>query len=474
MSNPDTLPADPMLPHLPLALNGVAMTEVFASLVRAHRPGLIVQACAVDRIKYRPRRNLAVSYRLRLRESGSGETVEQLVATRFCVPGESEPRHAKAHRCEAVPSHVGLGHSHVAHLGMVAAWWPNDPKLGSAAALLGAGFHSQEGVLRAVIGAMTRGRGVLASHQVQMAQSVPEHRACARVELAYREADSGPPQHRTVFVKTDAERRGGVTHSVLQALHRCPAQAAGRLLTPQPLLWQPEHNLHWQAALPGIALLDESPQVSGIASSRVGAMLAALHATPVATPRCVGAAELRERIGLVARTLVVVEPRWAGAVLGLVGALTEGTSAACAAEVVTLHGDLHPRNVLVAGARTGLIDLDSVRRGPAVADLGDWIADALYRALLGEPQGGQSVAAALTACRAFVRAYVGETGAPCSEALLAWSTANSLFCQRAWRCVVNLKPGRYALIEPLLDTAAAILRAGSIDAALETPQRLAA
>ena len=169
-------------------------------------------------------------------------------------------------------------------------------------------------------------------------------------------------------------------------------------------------------------------------------------------------------------TLVTVEPRWQAAVHALAGSLAEGVEAVCGEEDVTLHGDLHPRNILVAGDRMGLIDLDSARRGPAVADLGDWIADALYRALL----GGESVASALTACRAFVRAYAGASGGPCGEALLAWSTANSLFCQRAWRSVVNLKPGRYALVVPLLDTAAAILRAGSIDATLDSPQRLAA
>jgi aminoglycoside phosphotransferase (APT) family kinase protein len=152
------------------------------------------------------------------------------------------------------------------------------------------------------------------------------------------------------------------------------------------------------------------------------------------------------------------------------GSLAEGVDAVCDAENVTLHGDLHPRNVLVAGDRFGLIDLDSVRRGPAVADLGDWIADALYRALL----GGQSAAHALAACRAFVRGYAGALGSPCGETALAWSTANSLFCQRAWRSVVSLKPGRYALVVPLLETAAAILRAGSIDAARDTPQRQAA
>ncbi len=283
-------------------------------------------------------------------------------------------------------------------------------------------------------------------------------------------AASGPVLNRSVYVKAEAERGGAHTHAVMQALHHSPAQAHGRLLTPKPLLWQAQWGLHWQEALPGTPLLDAASEVGAAAARQVGAVLAGLHATPVPTQRCVAVDEVRERLARVADTLAIVEPRWEGAVRTLAGALAQGVDAACDARTVTLHGDLHPRNVLLHGDRMGLIDLDGVRLGPALADLGDWIADALYRALL----AGRSPASALAACRAFVRAYASESGTPCSEAGLAWSTANSLLCQRAWRSVVNLKPGRYALVEPLLDTAAAILRARSIDAALDAPQRLAA
>lgn len=470
METANPLPVDPLLPHLPVAVNGTAMADVFGRLVRAQRPQLSILACAVDRIKYRPRRNISVSYRLRLRDVRSSQTFVQLVATRFFTAGESQQRHANALRRASVANAVDLASSHVAALDMVAVWWPNDAKLGDTAALLGGDHQMREGVLGEVLAALTDGRGELVSHEFHLAQVVPEHRACARVELAYRTATFGPVLNRTVYVKAEAERSGADTHAVMQALQRSPAQAQGRLLTPKPILWQAQRGLHWQDALPGTPLLDAASEVSVAAARQVGSVLAGLHSTPVPTLRCVGVDELGERLALVADTLAIVEPRWEGAVRTLAGALTKGVGAACNAKSVTLHGDLHPRNILVAGDRMGLIDLDDIRRGPALADLGDWIADSLYRALL----AGQGAANALKACRAFVDAYADASGSPCSEAGLAWSTANSLFCQRAWRSVVNLKPGRYALVEPLLDTAAAILRAGSIDAALDAPQRLAA
>ena len=470
MSSHNTIPVDPALPHLPVALNGAAMAEVLAGLVREHRPETSVEACTVDRIKYRPRRNLAVSYRLQLRDVQTGQHFEQLVATRFCAAGESAQRHAKAQLRAPAPSLAGPASSHVAALDMVAAWWPNDPKLGVAASLLGANSQGRHRHVSDALSALTGGRAELVSHQLQLAQVVPEHRACARVELSFRAGRAAPLEFRTLYVKTDSEHRGALTHAVMQALHRSAAQADGRLLTPQPILWQGDCGLHWQAALPGTPLLDASPQVGASASMRVGALLAALHSVAVPAPRVVVAQEWLERLGLVAHTLVLVEPRWQRAVRALAGSLAANVKTIATTPNVTLHGDLHPRNVLIDGDRLGLIDLDSVRHGPAIADLGDWIADAVYRALL----GGHDVADALVSCRAFLRGYGQATRGHNSEAALAWSTANSLLCQRAWRSVVNLKPGRFALVESLLEVATAILRSGSIDAALQTRQRLAA
>ncbi len=467
MSSTDAIPVDPALPHLPVALNGAAMAEVFAGLVREHRPELSVEACTVDRIKYRPRRNLAVSYILQLCDAQTGQRSEQLVATRFCTAGESAQRHAKANIRARAPTLAGPANSHVAALDMAAAWWPNDPKLGAAAAWFGADAQVHHRAVGEVLSALTDGDAELVSHRLHLAQVVPEHRACARVALSFRAGPASPLESRTLYVKADSERRGATTHAVMQALHRSAAQADGRLLTPQPVLWQGDCGLQWQAALAGTPLLDASPQVSANASMRVGALLAGLHSVAVPAQRVVGAREWRDRLGLVAQTLVLVEPRWERAVRALAGSLAASINTFATAPNVTLHGDLHPRNVLIDGDRLGLIDLDSVRRGPAVADLGDWIADAVYRALL----GGQNVADALACCRAFLRGYWQAALGPRSEAVLAWSTANSLLCQRAWRSVVNLKPGRYSLVEPLLDVAAAIQRSGSIDGAL---QRLAA
>jgi aminoglycoside phosphotransferase len=450
-----SLPHDPLLPQLPRALDAGAMAGVFDALLRP-RGRSRVERCEVERIKYRPRRNLAVSYRLLLRDDADGAPTEQRVAARFCSGGDSARRAAKA----MLRASAGLACSHEPSLDLVAHWWPHDPKLGDAARLLGDAQRLRDHALPEVVAALGGDAARRAEPRVALVQVVPEHRVTARIELSPRQGGS---ESGVVYAKADAERRGATTHAVMAALSRSAAAADGRLITPRTLAWQPTPGLHWQAALPGRALLDVEPLPGRASGARVGGLLAALHATPVPAGRRTSFDALRERLQGVGSTLALVQPDWTGALHDLARRLDAGCSVLRGQPNVTLHGDLHPRNVLVDGERMGLIDLDSVRCGPALLDLGDWIADYLYRALLARRGAGD----ALPACRAFVAAYARESGRTVDEAALAWSVACSLLLQRAWRCVVNLKPGRFALVPELLALGRALLDQRTLDAAAE-------
>lgn len=446
------LPRDPALPQLALALDEAAMGDHFS----AQLPGFALW-CRVDRIKYRPRRNLAVCYRLQGRDH-DGRPFEQRVAARFSSAEDAARRHAKAQRGASHRTAAGPRLTHDAALGMLAHWWPNDAKLAASTALCDrSALH--ERWLPAVAGAL-RGPGArLAGHRVTLTQVVPEHRLTARVELQF---DDGTTE--LVYAKADADRDATSTHALMQALHDSPAQRSGALRSARPLLWQPASGLHWQCALPGRPLLERAAWVDARTSARVGALLAELHATASPTTPTWTEAALCHQAQHVADTLAQVEAEWAGPAQALAQALVQQAGALARCPQLTLHGDLHPRNLLQddRGA-LGLIDLDGARLGPAVLDLGAWIADQLYRALL----AGQGPAQVLPACRAFSQAHAHAGAQRPSERLLAWAVAYQLLCQRAWRAVVNLKPGRYAQTGELLALAQRLLGAGHLDAAAE-------
>jgi len=94
--------------------------------------------------------------------------------------------------------------------------------------------------------------------------------------------------------------------------------------------------------------------------------------------------------------------------------------------VVCVHGDAHPKNVLVAGVDAQLVDLDDVAGGPAAADVGSVLAGIRVDALLGRRD---------PACAdAFLDGY-----GPHDPETVRWYTAAALLRERALRSITRLR-----------------------------------
>ena len=442
----ETLPQDPALPHLATALDAGAMAPVFATLLAG--TGATLRRCLVDRVKYRAQRNCSVAYVLDLQDAQGPYT--QRVAARLCTGGDSARRHAKAAVKPLLASRAGPSLSHVPALDLSAHWWPNDAKLAAGATLADADALQQRW-LPEVADALDA--GPCTGHRLELVQLVPEHRVTARVDLQL--AHGGDAQARTVYAKADAETRGPVTQAVMASLWHSPARREGRLALPRPLLWQPGSGLHWQAAVPGHALLDARPLLDGACASAVGRLLAALHQSPAPAAPPVSPDELRLQHRETHKLLCAVQPALAARAGRVAAQLEAGLSHVTSGVQIlgTLHGDLHPRNLMLEGEDLCLIDLDSVRQGPALLDLGSWLADAIYRAHL----GGRRHDGIEAGRSGFLSGYVQGGGQHFGRRPIAWATAWQLWCQRVWRCIVNLKPGRYALVSALLAQIEALL-----------------
>ena len=455
------LPRDPALPQLATALDADAMAAVFDRALRGQRD-VRVLGCRIDRIKYRPRRNCSVSYVLRLRDGRRVGPYEQRVAARFCSAGDAARRHAKALGRACLPSLAGPALLHWPALDMSAHWLPNDARLDSLA-LLQDDAALRTRCLPELVAALGGSDAHLVGHRTRLVQYVPEHRVCGRVTLALRSAPQAPVTTCTLYVKASVDRCGQHTHAVLQSLHADPAQRRGELRTPRPVLWQEAFGLHWQLALPGRALRDVDPQLGCALSERLGAQLALLHATPLPLLPARSVDDVRRQPQEVAALLAQAEPAWQHRLAALARMLADGGEALDCESPATLHGDLHPRNILVHGARLGFVDLDDVQRAPAVLELAAWIGGALYRAAL----DGVAARTSVASCQAFLAGYAARGGRVADEPLLAWCVAHDLLCRRAYRCVASLKPGRYALVPRLLDLAHAIARGRTFQRALQ-------
>lgn len=456
--NAATLPHDPALPQLARALDAGAMAQVFAELLQGG--GATLLRCQVDRVKYRAHRNLLVAYVLDLQDAHGPFT--QRVAARLCTAGESARRHAKAAARPLQASRAGPALSHVAGLEMSAHWWPNDAKL-PACAVLNDPDALQQHWLPEV--AHRLGAGPCLGHRVELVQLVPEHRVTARVHLhtACAPGAAGDRlQSHMVYAKSDAEALGSVTQAVMDSLWHSPARRDGRLAMPRPLMWQAGSHLHWQTAVPGRVLAQAHTAPDARQAEAVGRLLAALHGTPAPAAPQLTLAGLHQRLQAITQLMCELQPALAARVGRVAAALDAGLShiSTGVQATCTLHGDLHPGNMLLDGERLSLIDLDGACQGPALLELGSWLADALYR---GQLQGHAHDA--IEAGRSgFMAGYAQAGGQAFGSRQLSWATAWQLWCQRAWRCIVNLKPGRYALLPGLLALTEALLSSSDVPA----------
>jgi hypothetical protein len=351
VSSDGGLPVDPALPQLRSALDESVMAAHFADVLRGHGAG--VEACCVERVKYRPGRNCTLSYRLQPARPGQRPPPR---ATRGRAPvqrrrGRCAPRArcrdglgAFASRPGAAPP-AGAGHADL----VVAERRQADctGRAGRCAARLREQWLPP---VLSVLGAPAR--RVLTGHELDgraVRARAPSHRTC-RPAVARRARRS----RSAVYAKSSREPDGASAHG--HAAHAAVVgglAAAGRLNTPRALLWQPLTGLHWQQGVPGRALLDLPARASrGARAVARRAARRAARASPVALTRSITPEVMRSRLAEVQALLgdalppsqpICQSPRadWPG-----------GHALGAGQQLATLHGDLHPRNVMAEGRGT--------------------------------------------------------------------------------------------------------------------------
>jgi thiamine kinase-like enzyme len=445
------VPHDAALPRLALALDPVRMREeLTAHLTRGatdrDAAAISIESCRIERVRYKPGRSCLVCYALDLRVEGEG-TSEQLLCARMYPPNESVSRYRKAAQAPLAATGVGAPLLHLPDLDMVVWAFPNERKLTGLERLTN-GAWLQARTLPALVPQLHGPDWRLERCAHRIVHYVPEHTCTVQATLDVRRAD-GMRQRSVVYGKAYYDGTGARVGDAMRRLWSSRAVQSGALGIARPLAYEPRDRVLWQEGLEGATLEQAHPddRIPERVLRRVAGAIAALHGSPVARLPSVGPAdvlaELRTRAAVIGDAQPGLRERLDRVVRALSGAAPGAAAAA------TLHGDLHPKNLFLIGERVCLIDLDSVRRGPAELDLASWLACMLYRACLrGEPSG--SVQAAVGS---FVNLYERERGAPIDRRALDWYTAAALVSERAYRVLSRLKDGRLEILDDLLELA---------------------
>ena len=408
------LAPDPVLPRRDDLLDDALVGARLHELCERASAGGLTTECTRLRAKYRMGESLRATYRI------VDDTGSRLVSARMFAADKAARQFLRAHDAAlsegASPSSVLFDES------MSTVFWifPQDRKLHGLGELT-----CPPAALRDVFGEPW-------AHSELMAY-LPEKSATARC------ADGSGA---TVgFAKLQAGEEGRHSVAVLRAARRGLAEG-GALRLPDAIGYLPGRQMALYSPAPGRPLHQVDRTAVPEAMAALGAALSVLHRQP--TEGFAPFARLGpDSVARAGELVQAARPDLTLLTEALVGMLLSTPRAP--GPTVLLHGDLHPKNVLVHDAGVSLVDLDQAGTGPAAAELGGTLAR------LWCPRPGDEIEAGTAAAAA--EALLASYDRPPSPDDLLWYAAAALLVERAARAVSRVDVAVMAEQERVLTTA---------------------
>ncbi|HEU5131249.1 MAG TPA: aminoglycoside phosphotransferase family protein, partial [Pyrinomonadaceae bacterium] len=218
---------------------------------------------------------------------------------------------------------------------------------------------------------------------------------------------------------------------------------------PRPIAYFEKHHLLLLEPAGGLSLSAVATTKHERAFFRLGRALKTLHCieAPSSTPRSTRLTP----DALTHGTTIISQarPDIADLVHNLSAALIKQYQPGIA---VFLHGDVHPKNILLNEERLFLLDLDQAATGLPEVDLGSVIAGLYCDACTGLRTWREA--------SALKRNLLDGYGAPQSSHTLRWHVAAALLNERALRSVTRVRVGSLERLPEILLAAKSVLNGG--------------
>lgn len=454
---------DQRLPQLPSTLDPCFMTKMFRKLHAESGEGAwIVERTELGWTKYRPGESCRYAYRLGLVNRQTSDTAELLVFARAYPPGSgsARDRYERAAGRPLVKPFVGPAAFHIPELEMVGWSFPNDRKLPCLGRFVSLSSLGEDVLPHLPAGSAPAARGTDARAPcLSIVHYVPERSCSVRLTFPGEGAagegsrDLPPTYFGKAYADGAACRRALAIQEALWASDSCQR---GEVRLARPVLLQEPTNAVWQEGLPGETLFDLGAR-GGVRPDHLhlaGRAVAALHAIPpgIDAPGDDAHATGKE-VESAAALVAAVRPDLAARLQVLARSISSRRDRIDREPAVTLHGDLHSKNLLVdargndsSRRKVSLIDLDSAHLGPASKDLGSFLASLHSQAAV----SGCSAHAVRRQVSAFLSGYESRSSFRIDPTAVRWQTARCLLVERAVRCVTRLKEGRLLLLDKIL------------------------
>jgi aminoglycoside/choline kinase family phosphotransferase len=406
MNRTPLLALDPALPQRDLLLDETLMAEYLSRLV-ARYGDFGIQDCERLRTKYRVGASLRVLYEV----SGNGQS--------YRIAARALPRTRRV--ADRLPSPVEVS---APELNTIFWIYPHDRKIKNLSVLANIPDDLRD------IDGQTWIKSRIVAHAPEKsvtAQCIDDSDQI----IAYAKIYAGDEGHQVIETYT----------------HVAKALSAHDVQTPRVIAYHEQHHLLLLESVAGVSLSACAQREN--AFFRLGKALkkfhglnpppAAQHATRL-TPKALTQAT---------NTISQARPDVADLVHRLSSKLIARYEHG---KPVFLHGDVHPKNILLNDDQLFLLDLDQAATGPAEVDLGSVIAGLYCDACTGTRTWREA--------SSLQRFLLTGYGIPENSHALRWHTAAALLQERALRSVTRVRAAALQKLPELLLTAEAALNGG--------------
>jgi Phosphotransferase enzyme family len=450
--SPHEIPTDTLLPQLPVIMNPEYMKarlqdQLFDFPEEQER--FRIRHCEITRARLKPGSSCMVTYRLEIEDRTTRETGEQLLCGRACAEGQSRSQWEKARVRALVPPRFGRALIHIPDLEMVLWSFPNDRRMDTLPALIDPAPFLSVMLLKLLASHMGNEWKVTGATRT-LVHYIGEHRCMMRIDATVVHQGDDCRQTVMLFQKTYHDKKGEETSRVMHQLWESEARRSGQLVIAKLVSYDSSLKTLWQLGFKGTSLDSwdiDSPDFLPFLDE-AACQLAALHSTSITCARSRTLADLVDNLKPVIPDLIRSRPSCGPVLDPLITRLSAQADRMIEEPRVTLHGDLHLGNVFVNDGHVALIDLDSVRTGSPLVDLGSLIAGLHYLGI----QRRRSSEGCHRLVEPFLQTYQANVSWAIHPQMLSWYVAAPLLT-RAYRCVRKLKPGRMDLIDDLVTRA---------------------
>lgn len=441
------------------------------------------EICALEVVQvWWEEKRTTVLYQFRLRPNSGAEREQLYVGYHVAAERLSEEYKSALKRAKLQPV-AGRAVTVVPEANLVLLAFPNDRKLRLfTQEELGPWLKAKWREARAALPlrARTKKWRIEAAHY-EVLRYVPDKRFTMRCHIRLRHKNGATKTANVIAKQLSDGKKARKSFATLLGLQAAWANISRltpkRLLelrkTPMPvrfpraLGWDEKRALVFLEEIPGenlerlLGTLAVAPMLY-----KVGEMLAKFHQAPKRVRKRVTYKSETKEVRQALREIITTFPAWRARLRELLRAF-KALSLPAAAQEVLLHGTFRLNHVFVHEGEPALLDLDSLRMGPAAYDLANFLSALYYF----EAQGRLSEEQRVTIARAFLQGYAAHASGEVAPAEVLWFLFSLVLNKQASKYVSHHHPDReqkLARMLALAENVAALARGLSADTALAT------